>query len=364
MRAQDDSTPKIDRALLGTWARGTLGTLPIDDRAASIRFRLSPSLTPGEALVLQPLDGPASVERALEQLEARLEDLELPEVVKLRLDVLDGAGEPIAGFGKSKVFREPPSMVQTQTSAQGRTYIDVEPMGVELTRPLSGAFNLAAQLGGDSQVTLPTSTLLGILFWERLMDLRERERQGSLIVSLLSENRHMGELIIKGQVGLMDHTETMTALALDSLPRAARAEADVELARLSAQGSEQPETPAIMQAVQLLQGAGGLMEQHARARAMLKSGEPRLAQKVPPSSPTSQAAPAPAAAAAPCEPPAPAPAPAPAADPSALLGMLLGPSMQADVAATMLRSMAGPNHQAQLEHIARALLQTASQEPS
>lgn len=368
MRAPNVSTPTLSLTPILAWARDAFQRLEVPDGAASVRVRLQPSPRRGESLVLVPYENGRDLDRALDELETALAELatneDLPDPVKVRIEVLDGTGEPIRGAGATKTFRGEPMAQQQATTATttrpGTIDADWEP--AELTRPMRGAFDMAAQLAGDEGAVVPVRLLVGVLLWDRLVDLEERRQQRHLVMSLAAENRLMSDVLRRGQAGILEHAETMGALALDAIPRAARAEADVELADLKARGEAEPKSK-LREGVDLLNATAHFFKSRAEAEALVRSkGSGRPRGQASPTKTETPSAPSRPADATPDPAPAAPPAEAPALDASALLSALLSPETHASQAAQILQGLAGmsPGGAERLQEIARALLPTES----
>lgn len=363
-RAPEHSTNVPVTTAVCAWARETLGHVTAPEATASVRVRLSPSPEPGKATVLLPWDGERTRDRAADALEDALEDVgELPDPVKVRIELLDGSGTPIKGAGMSRTWsnhmpvRQEESPNPTATAAPSRPVLDAEWSPAELGRPVASAFNTAEQLTTMSgpMVQVPMGVFLGFCMLNRQADHALIRQMSGTMVSLVSENRLMTDIVRRGQAGLLEHAETMGALAIDAIPKAARAEADVELAATKAEGKAPPKT-ALQQATDLFGSYGKFMKDQAEAEA--------LRARARGSKPEAKADPTPE--------PKPDPAPANggqketasqgADSESGPLSAILSSEVPAELAADLLLNDANP-HKARILDLVRAMAKRLEETP-
>lgn len=322
---------------MGTWAREALHRQDVGEAAASVRVRATPPIKVGESLVLLPWEGVATADKVGEELTQRLGELaEPPGICKLRIEVLDGGGQAIAGLGATKTWRSytvsQPAAAPTSTATAPRapTTIDADWIPAELARPAVGGFQVAEALVGETVVQIPLKALFGLFMWDRLQDASRDARMGGLLTSFARENREMAEVLRRGQAGILESNDTMFALLVDTLPRAARAEADVELAEVKA-GADNKQKSAAEQAIGLMGAYGGLLKNAGQAKAM-----------------TAAAAPSPS--------PAPKSTPTPAPSPAGESGDLLAILEQVPAEAAAVWLLNGP-HKNKILALSRAIQQ-------
>lgn len=367
-RAHDVSTLITSRAALGTWARCTLRTLEIPDAGTTIRLRWVPNPLPGQAFAAVTWDPVRAADELEAVIEARLAELpELPESASLRLEVLNGTGEALPGLTTCARWR--PGMPPTATAsvvpatASRSEAIDAEwseSMPGNLATSARGAMAMAGEMAGDAMVTLPAKALIGIFLFRESLDFQERQQLRGATLAMAGESRLFADVVRRTQLQGLDHIETSYALLLDRTAEAAKAPAEIELAKERATANSAPTTPA-QQTIGMINSTANLLTAlQGRKAAPAVAAAPAAAPTATPTTPT-EPAPAPTTPAQAAEvPPAAAPVQSAPTVP-AEAALLFDPSLPEEVVVALMESQLPPQALARIRKIAHTLVKNGGE---